>query len=210
MGRPANVTPETEADNEILSLYNFDHLPAVFAMRDDNGQVVQEKEPCYQCTSPGFYGSHRSGTWYDEGSILVTHDTPNIHLQPLNRAAALKFAKWQDALPGQRTPISIEDMTEAAMMLAKDPRVQALGPLDAQKSVISLAEGLKIKREGKDARNIPAMGHNFVPQSGGSAAPLLGAKMSDLGQRGPGVTGPGNIPQPKVKADSFLGGPPPR
>ena len=46
----------------------------------------------------------------------------------------------------------------------------------------------KIKRQGKDALELVPIAHNFNPQSGGKSPPILGAKMSDMGQRGPGFT----------------------
>lgn len=53
---------------------------------------------------------------------------------------------------------------------------------------MKFAVRLKLKREGRDARDLPVMGHNFAPQSGGKAPPILGAKMADMNQRGPGQT----------------------
>lgn len=78
---------------------------------------------------------------------------------------------------------------------------------------MKFAVRLKLRREGKDARELPAMGHNFAPVSGGKAPPLLGAKMSDMTQRAPGETRtaaviPSGAAGSRL-AHSSLGGPPP-
>lgn len=175
------------ADNDqaLLSQYGFSDLPEQFAMRDPgDGGLIQEREPCYLCRADGFYGVGVHGTFYAEGSIIVTGIVPNEHLEPLNRAAGLNFAKWRHRLPNNRAPIDVADMSEAAHMLAKDPRVTELSPDDYQAAVVKLAVAIKLKREGKDARDLPAMGHNFTSASGGTkSAPILGARMSDMTQR---------------------------
>ena len=79
-----------------------------------------------------------------------------------------------------------------------------------------LAEGLRMRREGKTAMDLRAgdISRNFAPQSGGRSPPMLGAKMSDMSQIGPGmtrnlaaVTGPGAGVRRAAAAP--LGGPPP-
>jgi hypothetical protein len=136
----------------------------------------------------GFYGRGMTGTFYQEGDIIVAEFTPNEQMAPLNRAAALKLASWRETLPANRAPIDIGDMSEAAQMLAKDPRVTDLPPDDYQRAVVELATRLKVKRQGKDALELPQLAHNFAPQSGGKAPPILGAKLSDMASRGPGFT----------------------
>lgn len=208
-----------DGDEGLLAQYSLSHLPEVFALRNEDNSIIQERAACYVCNADGFYGKGTHGTWYPEGSIIVTDVVPNLHMEPLNRAAAIKHARWQSALPNNRAPIDVGDMSEAAIMLSKDPRCQQLGPGDYQKAVIRLAEELKLKREGKDARDLPAMGHNFTPQSGGKAPPILGAKMSDLTQRGPGATmaqaaggvgGPPGVRRAQAAPPAALGGAAPR
>lgn len=197
----------------LLAKCGLDDLPEVFAMRDVDNRILQEREPCYQLLADCFLGQGLHGTHYMEGATVVCDTPPNQHMQPLNRAAAINYALWLESLPRNRAFIDIGDMSEAAHMLAKDPDVTKLPPTDYQNAVVRLAEELKLRREGKDARSIPGMQHNFAPQSGGKSPPMLGAKMSDLSQLGPGmtrnlaaVTGPGAGVR---KAAAPLGGPPP-
>jgi hypothetical protein len=179
--------PPVNHDQVLLAQFGLDQLPEVFAMRDGD-QIIQERAPCYRCAADGFYGLGTSGTWYEEGSIIVLDSTPNHQLEPLNRAAALRWAKWLQSLPTTRATFDIGDMAEAAQMLSKNPKVHALDPIAYQASLIKLCEELKIRREGKDARTLPGMSaHNFAPSSGRSgAAPILGAKVAQMAERGPG------------------------
>lgn len=209
--RAATADAQDDGVDTRLMQYGFQDLPDVFAMRDDNGQIIQERAPTYQCRADGFYGQGRDGTHFVEGAIVVTDIVPNEHLEPLNRAGAIKYVNWLCSLPGNRAPIDIGDMSEAAHMLAKDPQVTALSPVAYQAAVIKLAEELKLKREGKDARTLPNIGHNFKSASGGNAPPILGAKTSDMAQRRPGETRiPDGIPAGHVagtrRGSTALGG----
>lgn len=208
-----------DGDDALLAQFGLSELPDVFALRTDEGAIIQERAACYVCNADGFYGKGTHGTWYPEGSIIVTDVVPNLHMEPLNRAAAVRHARWQRSLPNNKAPIDIGDMSEAAQMLAKNPQALALDPLGWQEAVTKLASEIKLKREGRDARDLPGMGHNFTPQSGGKAPPILGAKMSDLTQRGPGATmaqaagGPGGPPgvrRAQPAAPAALGGSAPR
>jgi hypothetical protein len=182
---PLEATADT--DQALLAQYNLAHLPEVFAMRDGD-QIIQERAPCYRCAADGFYGLGTAGTWYEEGSIIVLDATPNQHTEPLNRAGALRWAKWARSLPTTRAAFDIGDMAEAAQMMAKNPKVTQLDPLAYQTALIKLCEEIKIRREGKDARTLPGMSpHNFAPQSGRSSSPpILGAKVAHMAERGPG------------------------
>jgi hypothetical protein len=191
MARPAtvNATSPIENENSLLEQHGFFDLPEVFAMSGEDGIIIQERSACYQCRADGFYGRGVHGTLYLEGDVIVSDIIPNEHMAPLNRAAGLNYARWVESLPRNRVQIDVGDMSEAAMMLAKDPQAMLLPSHQHQSAVIKLAEELKLRREGKDARILPGMGHNFAPQSGSAAqAPILGAKMSSMNQRGPGDT----------------------
>lgn len=201
-------------DKALLAKYGLDDLEVVFAMRDTGGEIIREKEPCYECLAEGFYGNGMHGTWYQEGATIVLATTPNEQLRPLNRAAGINYANWLESLPQNRTYIDIGDMSEAAVILAKDPRVAQMSQAQAQRATIAVAEGLKLKRD-PNARDLRAsdINRNFAPASGGKSPPMLGAKMSDLSQMGPGMTrgvatatGPGAGVR---KAANPLGGPPP-
>lgn len=212
-----------DSDDALLARFALSELPVTFAMRDGDG-LIREKAACYRCAADGFYGIGTSGTWYEEGSIIVMDGTPNQHTEPLNRAAGLRWAKWAGSLPNTRAAFDIGDMAEAAQMLAKNPNVQGLDPLAYQAALIKLCEEIKIRRDGKDSRALPGMSpHNFAPQSGrSSAAPLLGAKTAAMAERGPGglhgnTAGPQNAgkggvrraAQPSATGVSTLGGLPP-
>lgn len=213
MGRPRN--PPTEPEEILLEQHGFGDLPEVFAMRNDDNSIIQEQEACYECVADGFYGKGMEGTFYPESSIIVTTETPNEFMKPLNKAAGLNYIKWQLSLPMNRAAIDVGDMSEAAQMLAKDPNVTALSPIEYQKTVIKLSEELKIRRMGGVAPHSPSLSHNFVPQSGGKAPPILGAKVADMSQRGPGTTSASAvIPQGHQstarRGVPVLGGNPPR
>jgi hypothetical protein len=205
-------------EKELLLKYSLDDLEKTFSMRDPvTGQILRETEACYECLADGFYGAGLHGTFYPEGATIVLDSIPNQHLRPLNRAAGVAYARWLESLPQNRIFIDIGDMSEAAVILAKDPRVEKMSTLQAQQCVIRLAEGLKAKREGKDLKDLRVgdINRNFAPQSGGRSAPMLGAKMSDLSQLSPGMTrgvaqatGPGAGVR-KAAAAQPLGGPPP-
>lgn len=202
-------------DKALLAKYGFEDLDATFSMRDPaNGELLREKEPAYECAADGFYGRGLHGTFYPEGSIIVSAEVPNQHMKPLNRAAGINYCRWMESLPHNRVTIDIADMAEAAVILAKDDRVERMTPQQRTIAAIKVAEGLKLKRDGKNARDLRVgdIDRNFSAQSGGNAPPVLGAKMSDMSQLGPGqtrnlaaVTGPGS----SVRKATPMGGPPP-
>ncbi|WP_439392336.1 hypothetical protein ACRQ5Q_22335 [Bradyrhizobium sp. PMVTL-01] len=206
-------------DKALLAKYGFSDMDRTFSMRDpESNQILQEQEPCYELLADGFYGQGMHGTWYQEGATIVIHTPPNEHMRPLNRAAAVNYCKWLESLPQNKVYIDIGDMSEAAQILARDPRVKDMSPSQAQRTTILVAEGLRLKREGKNARDLRAgdIGRNFAPQSGGKAPPVLNARMSDLSQLGPGmtratsqVTGPGAGVRKAQPKGAPLGGPPP-
>lgn len=177
-----------DATASLLAAYELDHLPETFAMRDGDGGVIQERDACYLCRADGFYGRGTHGTHYVEGSIIVTDVVPNQHMEPLNRAAAIKTAQWLDRLPKHQVPVDMGDISEAMTMLAARPDFLTMTPEERSEAAMKFAVRLKMKREGKDARDLPAIAHNFAPVSGGNAPPILGAKMSDMAQRRPGET----------------------
>jgi hypothetical protein len=184
------TTLEASADNDaaLLAEYGFSELPDVFAMREGR-TVYQEREPCYECMTDGFYGTGQAGTWYMEGEIMVTDIVPNSHMKPLNRASALRWAKWHKALPSTQTTVSIADISEAMTRLAAHPNFLNLTPEERSKQAMTLADHLRYQRELKEGRSIPSLGHNFFqPASGGNAPPLLGAKMAHMNQLMPGQT----------------------
>jgi len=204
-------------DKALLAKYGLDDLDVTFSMRDlATNEILREKEPCYECLAEGFYGQGMHATWYQEGATIVMHTPPNQQLRPLNRAAGVNYARWLESLPQNRTYIDIGEMAEAAVILAKDERVKEMTPMQSQQACIRVAEGLRMRREGKTAMDLRAgdISRNFAPQSGGRSPPMLGAKMSDMSQIGPGmtrnlaaVTGPGAGVRRAAAAP--LGGPPP-
>lgn len=202
-------------DKALLAKYEFGELDVTFAMRDHaTNEILREKEPCYELLADGFYGRGLHGTWFQEGATIVTYDVPNQHMRPLNRAAGIAFAKWMESLPQNKVVIEIGDMAEAAVILSKDSRVEQMTPSQAQLATIKVAEGLKLKREGKNAMDlrIDGINRNFAPQSGGKAPPMVGAKTSDMSQIGPGMTRAmaANVgPENNVRRAAPLGGPPP-
>jgi hypothetical protein len=201
-------------DAALLTQYKFADLPSHFSMRDGNNQITSESEACFQCMADQFLGQGKSGTLYTEGDIVVMDEVPNHQLRPLNRAAGLNWARWHSSLPVKSADIGIEDLAEAAQILAKNPKVMNLDPFKYQEALTETAVRLKHRRLGKDARNLPGLSHNFVPASGGNAPPILGAKHASMGQHGPGSTGPGGRGNVRRAGSAPavanpLGGPPP-
>jgi hypothetical protein len=184
--KPARRNSSAEAD--ILAATEFEHLPDMFAMRNDDGSIVQEREPCYLIRADCFLGSGREATLYEESSIVVTGAVPNMQMEPLNRAAAMSYVKWLRRLPEHRAPIDVGDMSEAAQMLAADPEVLRLNKVQWQSAVVKLATELKLRREGLEAKDLPPIGHNFVRGPRTQAPPILGAKLAEMSQRLPGET----------------------
>jgi len=216
LGSAAGINVGSSIDDKaLLAKFGMSDFEVTFAMRDQaSGEVLREKEPCYQAKADCFLGNALHGTFWPEGSIIVYPDVPNQHLEPLNRAAAVNYCRWLESLPQNKAMIDIGDMAEAAVILAKDERLERMTPQQRTIAAIKVAEGLKLKREGKSAMDLRVgdINRNFAPQSGGKSPPMLGAKMSDMSQIGPGmtraahaVTGPGA----NVRKGAPLGGPPP-
>ncbi len=186
---PGNGRRRRAAELDVLAGTEFESLPEVFAMRNEDGSIVQEREPAFLCRADCFLGIGREATLYEESSIVVTRSVPNEHMEPLNRAAGIAVVSWLQSLPRQGVDVDIDDMAEAAQMLATDPDHVKLNKLAWGQAVEKLAVALKQKRLGKDFRSELPMGHNFVRRSGRSAAPpILGAKIAELGARLPGET----------------------
>ena len=185
MNEKRNGNPELA---DPLAGTEFQDLPDMFAMRQDDGSIVQEREPCYICRADCFLGNFREATLFEESSIVVTGAVPNQQMEPLNRAAAINYVKWLRRLPEHRAPIDVGDMAEAAQMLAVDPDHTKLNKLEWQRAVVKLATELKIRREGLDARDLPPIRHNFARGTRTQAPPILGAKMADMAERLPGQT----------------------
>jgi hypothetical protein len=185
---PKSEAKKRNADAELLAGTEFEVLPEVFAMRHDDNSIVQERDPCYLCRADCFLGSGREVTLYEESSVVVTGAVPNMHMEPLNRAAAIMYVKWLRRLPEHRAPIDVGDMAEAAQMLAADPEHTKLNKIEWQRAVVDLATKLKLRREGLEARDLPPIGHNFVRGPRTQAPPILGAKLADMSQRLPGET----------------------
>lgn len=172
---------------DILAGSGYEHLPEVFIDHRD-GAMVQEREPAYYITAETALGAVREVTLYEEGAIVVTSLTPNDVMQPLNRAAAVQVVKWLAKLPGRQAPIDIGDMAEAAQMLGSDPEVLKLNRVEWQNAVVKMANELKLRREGKEARELPPIGHNFIRGVKPGAPPILGARLAAMAEQFPGAT----------------------
>jgi hypothetical protein len=165
----------------------FGDLPETFVHRNGDGTISQIKDPCYNLLSPGFYGD----TWYDEGEVIATFVCPNHEMQPLNRAAARRMMKWLDSLPAEKAPITIEDMTEAAFMLAKDPEYGARSHQERCLAAQKLAVELKARRDrvlngGVELPNLPG---TALRAAKSSAPAMPNIKIADANVRGPGASG---------------------
>ena len=185
----------------MAQLSEFGDLPEAFAIRNPDNTLLQITKPCYHLLAPGFYGAHNQGTWYDEGEILQTDQTPNYHMQPLNKAAAKAMVKWLDALPTQGVSINIDDLAEAAAMISGNPELAKMSKDEISAATQKIAINLKKKRDNTSGMMLPPMaGPSIHTLGGGQKAPAMGAtRYLDPELRGPGQTGSrGVIHEPKL------------
>jgi len=183
-----NNRKRNNGDADPLAGSGYENLPECFAMQQDDRSIVQEREPTYYIASDCFLGIGREATLYEESAIVVTSVVPNEHMQPLNRAAAIAVVRMLERLPASAAPIDIGDMAEAAQLLGSDPEVLKLNRIEWQRAVVRMASELKLRREGREAREIPPIGHNFTRGPRTAAPPLLNAKLAEMSQRLPGET----------------------
>lgn len=200
--KPDKTPDMIEAEAALIAraerMFGFD-LPETFTHRNGDGTILQIKNPCYNLLSPNFLAD----TWYDEGEVVATPLCPNHEMQPLNRAAALRFVQWLDSLPAEGAKLTVEDMTEAAFMLAKDERYGAMGHRDRCKAVQHLALELKERRDAQ------LNGGAVMPASAGPASAVRAARsgapampnirIADANVRGPGAGGPTVLHDPAAR-----------
>lgn len=184
---PRRARRSAETDAEILAGTGYEHLPQVYVHMTPQG-TVQVQEPYWVVTAQTFLGVGREATLLEEGTELVFTGTPNGALAPKNRAAAIMHCKWRNSLPAAGVPIEIGDMAEAAQTLGADPDVLKLNKISWGKAVAELAVELRRQREGKDYREVPAIGHNFANPSS-SVAPILGGRVASRSEGSFGVYG---------------------
>lgn len=145
----------------------FTDLPEVYFA--ESGERIAE--PVYALLAPGFYGA----TYYNEGEHIIFPDTPNHHMQPLNRAAGAQMAVWLEGLPGAGQNSTPEDLIEAAMMLRPREGEPVLNHQEFNKAVIKLAAELKAKRDGRGAPALPS-GQVPRPATNPTAPPMANAR----------------------------------
>jgi hypothetical protein len=196
------VRRNSSADDPLAGT-QFEGIGEVYFLQTSEG-TVQERAPTYEVMAPGFYGTGRLATYYEETSIIVG-ETPNDHLWPRNRAGAIEWLKWQASLPHDSAPIDREDYAEAAQMLAAD--AAKMNKFEWNEAVSKLAQAIKLKRLGGYSPSIPRYGHNFVRTGKTQAPPILGAKIAEMGERLPGQTRyaeaiPASYAPPRVRTAS--------
>lgn len=149
------------------------HMPELY--RADSGEQIEE--PAYRLLVACFFDE----TYWQDGEVLVTDLTPNHHMEPLNRAADERIAKWLGSLPGGAagSPVSMEDMMEAAMMLRPREGEPELSTEAFQTAVVSLAIKLKEKRQGKQGSVIPGV----RPANASNAPPMPNAQFNERGHQ---------------------------
>ena len=182
---------------------DFSDLPEAFSVRQENGQYTHIKEPCYNLLADGFYGRRNSATLYHEGETLVYDGVPNYHLQPLNQAAGRKMMAWLDSLPTSGVSINIDDLAEAAQMIAGKPELAKMSKEDISKVTQKIAIDLKKKRDGTSGLVLPPIQGDTIFTAGqqGKKPPAMAAtRYLDPSLNGPGQTGQrGVIHEPVVE-----------
>jgi hypothetical protein len=181
---------------------NLEALPEAFSIRNENGGYTQIKDPCYHLLAPGFYGKRNNGTWYDEGEMLIYDGVPNYHLQPLNRAAGVKMQTWLDTLPTSGVSINIDDLSEAATMIANREELGKMSKKQIAEATQKIAVELKKKRDGTSGMTLPPIGGDTIFTAGqaqGKPPAMPATRYLDPSLRGPGHVGErGVIHEPKL------------
>ena len=190
----------------------FSRLPAVFAMRGDDGFVEHVEEPAWNLLADGFYGQGVEATLYQEGEIIISSMIPNFHMQPLNRAAGKIMRAWLEALPMQGTTINIDDLSEAATALAGNEKLSEMTPEQIKATTYKLALALKVKRENTAGMVIPPMAGATIESMrnrGASKAPMMNARMLDQNRRFAGEDVRRGASQQRRAQPAALTNPPP-
>ena len=174
----------------------FGNLPDVYLYQQGlNEPVIQIVEPCYYLLAAGFYGERKAATYYEEGETIKTGMVPNAHMQPLNKAAGKKVVAWLEALPTSGASISIDDLTEATIYIAKNPKLGEMTPEQIATATYKIASELKARRDNSMGMILPPMAGDTIEtmhQRGRALPPaMLAARFVDRSQLGPGgLAGP--------------------
>jgi hypothetical protein len=179
---------------------DFSDLPEAFALRQPDGSFVQTKQPCFRLLADGFYGPRTEATHYEEGEIVIADMTPNYHMQPLNKAAAKRTMAWLESLPMAGTVLNIEDLTEATLMIAKNPKLAEMTAEEISAATHKLAVELKKRRDGTAGMYLPPMQGETIHtlnRPAGKPPAMMGARFLDPTIRGPGQTERGVISEPQ-------------
>jgi hypothetical protein len=182
---------------------DFNNLPETYAFRQGDGSIRQVRDPVYNCLAAGFYGLRNDATHYEEGEIIIYDFTPNHHLQPLNAAAGARTMKWLEALPMTGSSINIEDLSEATVMIAKNPKLAEMSPEQISAATLKIAIELKKRRDTTAGMVLPPMSGETIEtmhqRAGGKPPAMMATRMLDPTLRGPGQTGQrGVIHEPQV------------
>lgn len=174
----------------------FARLPEAFVYQPDPTSLpMQIVDPCYYLLAAGFYGERKAAMLYDEGEIITTGMIPNAHMQPLNKAAGARVLAWLEALPMSGASINVEDLTEAAALIARNPKLADMTTEAIAAATQKIAVDLKARRDNKLGMIVPPMAGDTIDtvhQRGRAPAPaMLGARFVDKSQLGPGgLAGP--------------------
>jgi hypothetical protein len=203
--------------------FNFEtrNLPEAYALRAENGGIIQIQEPCYALLAPCFLGKGMNATYYDEGEAVKTADCPNYHMQPLNRAAGQRYEKWLETQAVEHgVRVSVEDLVQAAATLSSTRSAEEIAKLDSEtwtKAVHKLAVLIGKKRNDQlygDLR-VPDMANPTSRVAQSKSPPMAGLHYVDPALRAPGQVGQrenlfdGKRPEPtatRLKGKPQMGG----
>lgn len=186
----------------------FDDLPQTFAMRE-GGAIRHVKDPVYNLLADGYY----QDTLFVEGEIIITHMCPNAHMQPLNVAAGENVKKWLATLPQDRIVINIEDLAEAAAVVASDKAITAeMTPEQVGEYTRKVAMRLKAKRDTAGGMILPPMAGDsiFTINQGKSSAPAMPyTRFKEATPGGPGAHSGSNrvLHEPTIDTSTQRGTP---
>lgn len=170
-----------------------EHIPEFYVSGD--GERVAE--PVYRLLADCFLGMPgRPPALWEAGTELQHNLTPNDHMQPLNRAAAVAIDDWRQQLPPAAEAVSPDELLEASNMLmrSRQPGDAEIPYATWRASVYRLAMENKVHRGGM-RMPAPPSAQPIRPLSGRQPPPMTAGDYKDVAHRDQAATGMQAHPQ---------------